>query len=207
MSRPRFYERLTDELDGIRRDGLWTHERLIRSPQGGEVEIRTATYDGTKLYVHVPEHETGLREHLEQLIAEDPAQVFHIFLESHGRKATLKQVREEMVPDVLEKTAWSRWWGRAKKALLKDPEIRIGKGSSPLFELRDTAKSIEEEVAERMRACASGIEKCAVAREYLRTLDLTPQLAAAIGEVLDETLAGEEGTTPSRLALLYLKAD
>ena len=40
--------------------------------------------------------------------------------------------------------------------------IRIGKGSSPLLELRDEAKSIETEVAEKMRARESGIEKCAV---------------------------------------------
>ncbi|MHC4818108.1 MAG: hypothetical protein ACYTF8_08645, partial [Planctomycetota bacterium] len=146
------------------------------------------------------------REELDQLIKDEPARVFHLFLESYGRKATLKQVREELVPDVLDKNAWSKWWNRAKRALLKDPQIRIGKGSSPLLELRDQAKSIEQEVVDRMQARASGTEKVVVAREYLRTLGLTPALAEAVGGEVATALTQEEGL-PARVALLYLQTD
>ncbi|MHC4548497.1 MAG: GreA/GreB family elongation factor [Planctomycetota bacterium] len=172
---------------------------------------RIGIINATKILERLPDDHIGVykyyrREELGTLIKEEPARVFHLFLESHGGKATLKQVREELVPEVLNKIDWSKWWGRAKKALLKDPEIRIGKGSSPLLELREEAKTIEQEVADRMAERATGTERVAVAREYLRTLDLTPQLAQAIGTQLADTLKGEESPS-GRLALLYLQAD
>jgi transcription elongation factor GreA len=185
-------------------------ERMVvdfqRKP-GHQIGILNAT----KILERLPDDHIGVfkyyrREELDQLIQDEPARVFHLFLESYGRKATLKQVREELVPEVLDKAAWSKWWNRAKRALLKDPKIRIGKGSSPLLELRDKAKSIEQEVVDRMQARATGTEKVVVAREYLRTLGLTPQLAEAVGAEVATGLTKEEGL-PARLALLYLQAD
>jgi len=185
-------------------------ERMVvdfqRKP-GHQIGILNAT----KILERLPDDHIGVfkyyrREELDQLIKDEPARVFHLFLESYGRKATLKQVREELVPEVLDKTTWSKWWNRAKRALLKDPKIKIGKGSSPLLELRDKAKSIEQEVVDRMQAHATGTEKVVVAREYLRTLGLTPQLAEAVGAEVATGLTKEEGL-PARLALLYLQAD
>jgi len=173
---------------------------------------RIGILNATKILERLPEDHFGVykhyrREELDELIKEKPAQVFHIFLNSSGGKATLKQVREEIVPDVLDKSTWSRWWSKAKRALLKDPKIKIGKGSSPQLEMRDEAKPIETEVAEKMRARASGLEKVKVAREYLRTLDLTPELAAAVGSEVDAALGEENGEDSARLALYYLKTD
>jgi transcription elongation factor GreA len=185
-------------------------ERMVvdfqRKP-GHQIGILNAT----KILERLPNDHIGVfkyyrRDELDQLIQDSPARVFHLFLESYGRKATLKQVREELVPEVLDKGAWSKWWNRAKRALLKDPQIRIGKGSSPLLELRDKAKSIEQEVVDRMQARASGTGKVVVAREYLRTLGHTPQLDEAIGVEVASALTQEEGL-PARLALLYLQAD
>ena len=39
MSRTDFYQQLSSTLDGIRSDGLWKAERLIVSPQSGEVQV------------------------------------------------------------------------------------------------------------------------------------------------------------------------
>ncbi|MHC4957321.1 MAG: transcription elongation factor GreA [Planctomycetota bacterium] len=168
----------------------------------------------TKILQRLPEDHIGVykhfrREELEALIQENPSEVFRIYMRSHGGKATLKQVREELVPDVIDKPDWSRWWTKAKRALLKDPQVRVGKGSSPLLELRDTEKAIESEVVEKMQAHTSGLDKASVAREYLRTLDLTPELAAGISEEIERNLAkgDDSGGLSSRLALLYLKAD
>ncbi|MDH3591166.1 MAG: transcription elongation factor GreA, partial [Planctomycetota bacterium] len=126
---------------------------------------------------------------------------------SHGGKAPLKAVREELVEDVVDKKTWSKWWTRAKKALLKDPKIRIGKGSSPLLEVRDEAKSIEQEVAEKMTAQTEGIAQVAIGREYLRTLGLTDSLVASIRPVIQASLAKYEDDPSQRLALLYLQVD
>ncbi|MGH7162466.1 MAG: transcription elongation factor GreA, partial [Planctomycetota bacterium] len=173
---------------------------------------RIGILQGTKIIErlgndHFGVYQTYRRDELLELIREDPARVFRIYLESHGRQAQLKNVREGLVPSVMSKTEWSRWWGRAKKALLKDPEIRVGKGSSPLLELRAQAKAVETEIGERMHARGDGLEKCAVAREYLRTLDLTPPIAEAVSKEVDAALAAEPRPGSARVALLLLKAD
>ena len=200
--------------------GGWGHGEVVEFDAGEEQMVvdfekrrghRISLLSATKILQRLPNDHIGVyknfrRPELDKLIKEDPARVFHIFLRSHGGKATLKQVREELVTDVLEKPEWTRWWGKAKKALLKDPEVRVGKGSSPLLELRDKAKPIEQEVVEKMQAHTGGLAAVAVAREYLRTLDLTPQLAEAVGGEVTKRLEAEDGASP-RTALLYLRAD
>ena len=39
MSRGRFYQRLSDEIDGLRTDGLYKTERTLLSPQGGTITV------------------------------------------------------------------------------------------------------------------------------------------------------------------------
>jgi transcription elongation factor GreA len=174
---------------------------------GHQIGIQSAT----KILERLSDDHIGVYKHyrmdeLKQLMDADPAKVFRIFLRSHGGKTTLKQVREAFVPDVLDKNAWSRWWTRAKKEILKDPEIEVGKGSAPPIELRERALTVENEVVNRMKARASATEKVAAAREFLRSLDLTPSLAAAIGAEVDAALP-KTTQPPARIALLYLKAD
>ncbi len=166
----------------------------------------------TKILQRLAPDHFGVFQHyrpdeLKEIIATDPARVFRIYLASYGRQAPLKNIREALAPAVLTKAEWSRFWGKAKKAILKDPRLKVGKGASPVVELREKAMSVEEEVAEKMEARETGIEKCAVAREYLRTLDLTPPLAAAIGGLVDRAIAKGPGSPSTKLALLYLKAD
>jgi len=173
---------------------------------------RMTIVNATKILERLPAEHIGIykyfrREELDELIATDPAKVFHIFLASHGREATLKQVREAFVPEVMDKTAWSRWWTKSKKELLKDPAVRIGKGSSPRLELRAEEKTIEQEVVDRMQARIHGHEKCSLAREYLRALDMTDALAEAVGGEVDRSLDGADEPSADRLALLYLKSD
>jgi transcription elongation factor GreA len=174
---------------------------------GHQIGIQNAT----KILERLPDEHIGVYKHyrrdeLTRMMETEPAKVFRIFLASHGGKTTLKQVREEFVPDLLQKNDWSKWWTRAKKALLADPEIRVGKGSTPPLELRDRARTVEQEVVERMQARADVKEKISAAREYLRSLDLTPAMAAAIGGETDAALRTAEAPA-DRLALLYLKAD
>jgi len=174
---------------------------------GHQIGIQSAT----RILERLSDDHIGVYKHyrlaeLKELMGKDPAKVFRIFLRSHGGKGTLKLIREELVPDVLSKTEWSRFWTRAKKEILKDPEIKVGKGSTPAIELRARALTIEDEVAERMRARTSAAEKVAAAREFLRSLDLTPSLGAAIEGEVDAALP--RATAPAdRLGLLYLKAD
>lgn len=179
----------------------------FQKKKGHQIGISSATKILERLPAeHIGVYLTYRRDELAKIIQEQPAQVFRIYLQDHGGKAPLKDIRESIVPAMMTKEEWSRWWGRAKKALLTDPSITIGKGASPMVELRVHAKSIETEIAEAMGAQASAIRKVAVAREYLRTVDLTPEIAAAVGAAVDRCLASEKGSS-ARLALLLLKSE
>jgi len=167
--------------------------------------------EATKFFERLADGHFGVytafrQEELKKIIETEPARVFRIYLESYGRKAQLKEIREAIVPATLSREEWSRWWGRAKKALLSDPSITVGKGASPLIELRERAKALDQEIAEKMRAAAGTLAKCAVAREYLRSVDLTPEIAAAVSKEVEAALASESGGS-ARVALLLLKSD
>lgn len=161
---------------------------------------------------HIGVYKHYRRDELLEIIKENPAQVFHLYLNSYGGSSKLKNVREELVSDnpadaVMSKTDWSKWWTKAKKALLTDPQIKIGKGSTPLIELREEALTIEQEVAEKMLEEVNGIRQVAVGREYLRTLGVSDTLVATIRPVAQETLLRYEEAHPERVALLYFIAD
>lgn len=59
MSRNDFYESISTTLDGIRADGLWKHERLIESPQGGVVSVA----DGAQVMNLCANNYLGLADH------------------------------------------------------------------------------------------------------------------------------------------------
>jgi len=201
--------------------GGWGHGRVVEfDPEQEQLTVdfqrrkghRIGIVPATRILERLADDHFGVYTHyrldeLRAMIQDDPSRVFRVYLESHAGRAPLKNVREALVPAVMTKDEWSRWWTRAKREILKDPRIKMGKGASPLLEIREKALNVEDEVAEKMAGRASALEKSAVAREYLRTLELSPALAAAVAGEVEKALATETGPTPGRLALLYLKAD
>jgi len=48
-----------------------------------------------------------------------------------GGDAPLRHVKDTLVPDVVDKTAWAAWWKEAKKLATIDPAWTVGPGNDP----------------------------------------------------------------------------
>lgn len=71
----------------------------------------------------------GIKEQLKK----DPAAVVRNVLESLGGSATLTQISQMMIGDLLNEAEWKRWWSSTTKALKKDGFFHIpGKKTEPI---------------------------------------------------------------------------
>ncbi|MBX3469044.1 MAG: GreA/GreB family elongation factor [Planctomycetes bacterium] len=148
------------------------------------------------------------KDRVRRLAEEDPLKLLKSALESSGGKLQARDLREKLT-DILDKGAWTKFWGRAKKAAKDDPRLEIGPAPRSIISLREAPVSRDEEVAQTLKRLRGFAEVLETARRELvelwrdeRVADLPPWLA----EVL-ETLKknhGKTGTPEQRACRLEL---
>ncbi|HPK63158.1 MAG TPA: transcription elongation factor GreA, partial [Spirochaetota bacterium] len=72
------------------------------------------------------------KDRLKSKIKEDIPWGLKILINSYDNKATMKNFKEELVPDILKLSEWNTWWNNAKKILKTDPKF------GAIDELKDT---------------------------------------------------------------------
>lgn len=72
-----------------------------------------------------------------------PAWMLNILLDSHGGKSSLKQMKKELVPEVLNDAQWSTWSKQAKDLLMNDPHYGVSPDDDSYI-LRETPITYEE---------------------------------------------------------------
>ncbi len=139
---------------------------------------------------------------LRQMAALHHLDLIRLVLQSYDGKATLDQIQQVLVPDVIADD-WKKWWEVAKRELKKDGHFQLSaKKTDPIiFQAREI--SLQDRLFEDFRASKGLKAKVAVAQELLRNLaDLSDQNAAAT-EVVDTLNADiiSHQRTQSSLAL------
>ena len=139
---------------------------------------------------------------LRQMAALHHLDLIRLVLQSYDGKATLDQIQQVLVPDVIADD-WKKWWEVAKRELKKDGHFQLSaKKTDPIiFQAREI--SLQDRLFEDFRASKGLKAKVAVAQELLRNLaDLNDQNAAA-AEVVDTLNADiiSHQRTQSSLAL------
>lgn len=138
-------------------------------------------------------------QRLERLRDDVPGDLVKIVLKSRpDRRATLMQVKAELLGSVVPEKSWTRFWSKAKAALLHDPMVEISEEARPVLSLRAQAVRYAEEVKAKIaRAPAIG-EAAAVARQLLRAgagkaaaSRVEPADLEAVAQSLFERLARE----------------
>lgn len=139
---------------------------------------------------------------LRQMAALNHLDLIKLVLQSYGGKATLDQIQQVLVPDIITDD-WKKWWEVAKRELKKDGHFQVPlKKSDPLvFQSKEI--SLQDRLMEEFRAAKGLKAKLVVANEILRSLnDLTDKRAAAseVLDVLNADIASHQ-RTQSALAL------
>jgi transcription elongation GreA/GreB family factor len=132
---------------------------------------------------HVLARKAGDLEGLRQMAATHHLELVRLVLNSYGGKATVDQIQQVLVPDVI-RDDWKKWWEAAKRELKKDGHFLVPlKKSEPiLFQVKEV--SLQDRLMGEFRAAKGLKARIAVAGEVLKCAHDLADKAAAATEII-----------------------
>ncbi len=128
---------------------------------------------------HILARKTSDLEGLQQMAATQHLELVKLILNSFGGKATVDQIQQVLVPDVI-RDDWKKWWEAAKRELKKDGHFQVPlKKTEPIiYQAKEV--SLQDRLMAEFRAAKGLKARLAVAGELLRNAhDLADKKAAA----------------------------
>jgi transcription elongation factor GreA-like protein/transcription elongation GreA/GreB family factor len=136
---------------------------------------------------------------LRQMAALNHLDLIKLVLQSFGNRATLDQIQQVLVPDVI-KDDWKKWWEAAKRELKKDGHFLIpAKKSDPIvFQAKEV--SLQNRLMGEFRGAKGLKARSSVAHEMLKSYsDLSdgPAVAKEVITALNAEILTHQRTQPS----------
>src|ERR1041384_87917 len=115
---------------------------------------------------HILARKAADLENLRQLAATNHLELVKLVLNSYGGKATLDQIQQVLVPDVI-RDDWKKWWEAAKRELKKDGhfQVPIKKTEPIIYQVKEI--SLQDRLLEEFRAAKGLKARLVVAGELL----------------------------------------
>ena len=116
---------------------------------------------------HILARKASDLEALRQMAATQHLELVKLVLNSYGGKATVDQIQQVLVPDVI-RDDWKKWWEAAKRELKKDGHFQVPlKKTEPIiYQAKEV--SLQDRLMEEFRAAKGLKARIAVASELLR---------------------------------------
>jgi transcription elongation factor GreA len=111
------------------------------------------------------------KEELEEKIDTDLVWALKMLIKSFNNSANMKQIKAELVPDILTAGKWSRWSTEARKILKTDPSFGNDPEKPDQFILREKPISFEEKVFNRFKADKDFFSRVKTLEEFLENAD------------------------------------
>jgi transcription elongation GreA/GreB family factor len=137
-------------------------------------------------------------ERLKQLAATNHLELVTLVLKSFGGRATLDQIQQALVPDVISED-WKKWWEAARHELKKDGHFQIPAKKSDPIVYQAAEVSLHDQLIETFRSAKGLKARLAVTTEAARSVeDLTgvESLAAEMITTLNKEIASHQRTKP-----------
>src|SRR5437870_3429761 len=122
---------------------------------------------------HVLARKAADLEGLRQMAATNHLELVKLVLNSYGGKATVDQIQQVLVPDVI-RDDWKKWWEAAKRELKKDGHFQVPiKKSEPIvYQAKEVA--LQERLLAEFLAAKGLMARITVAGELVKSeADLT----------------------------------
>ena len=128
---------------------------------------------------HILARKASDLEELRQMAATHHLELVKLVLNSYGGKATVDQIQQALVPEVIG-SDWKKWWEVARRELKKDGHFQVPlKKTDPII-YQTKEVSLQERLMEGFRTAKGLKARIVVASELLRNAhDLTDKGAAA----------------------------
>ncbi len=147
---------------------------------------------------------------LRQMAATNPVGLIQLVLKSYGGKATLEQIQQVLVPDVIGED-WKKWWETTKRQLKQDGHFYIPLKKTEPIQYQEQETTLQERLVEEFRAAKGLKARINVAAELLRNAhELTdfPAAAAEVIRTLNAEIATHQRTQPAvALEAIFLRDD
>ena len=136
---------------------------------------------------------------LRQMAALHHIDLIKLVLKSFGGQATVEQIQQILVPDVIADD-WKKWWEVAKREMKKDGHFQMPtKKSEPLL-FQAEGVSLKDRFTDDLKAAKGLKAKIQVAAEFLKNLPDIPDPAPTAGsilEALNADIASHQRTQPA----------
>jgi transcription elongation GreA/GreB family factor len=148
---------------------------------------------------HVLARKASDLEGLRQLAATSHLELVKLVLNSFGGKATVDQIHQVLVPEVI-RDDWKKWWEAAKRELKKDGhfQVPLKKTEPVVYQAKEI--SLQDRLMSEFRAAKGLKARILVASElHKNAADLTDKQAAAkeIISALNAELTSYQRTQPA----------
>jgi transcription elongation GreA/GreB family factor len=141
---------------------------------------------------HILARKASDLEGLRQMAATNHLELVKLVLNSYGGKATLDQIQQVLVPDVI-RDDWKKWWEAAKRELKKDGHFQVPLKKTEPIVYQAKEVSLQDRLLEEFRAAKGLKARILIASELLKNAhDLANKEAAA-----QEVLAAINSEIPS----------
>src|SRR5262245_59180081 len=100
---------------------------------------------------HILARKVADLEGLRQMAALQHLDLIKLVLQSYGGKATIEQIQQVLVPDVITED-WKKWWEVAKREMKKDGHFIIPTKKSECVSYQDQEISLQDRLLDEFRA-------------------------------------------------------
>jgi transcription elongation GreA/GreB family factor len=148
---------------------------------------------------HILARKAADLEALRQMAATNHLELVKLVLNSYGGKATLDQIQQVLVPDVI-RDDWKKWWEAAKRELKKDGHFQVPLKKTEPIVYQTKEVSLQNRLMEEFRAAKGLKARIVVAGELLKSAhDLTDKQSAAteIIAALNNEIPSYQRTQPA----------
>src|SRR5947207_11646879 len=148
---------------------------------------------------HILARKASDLEALRQLAATNHLELVKVVLNSYGGRATVDQIQQVLVPDVI-RDDWKKWWEAAKRELKKDGHFQVPlKKTEPIvYQVQEV--SLQQRLLEEFRAAKGLKARITVAGELLKNAhDLADKEGAAkeVIAALNSEISSYQRTQPA----------
>lgn len=155
---------------------------------------------------HILLWKTQRADELKNLLDHEPLQLIELIMRSKDiEDISSKELKEVIVPELLTDKEWTRWWLVAKKAMESSNTIVPSVLKRNVIELRDTERSVVEELISRFKKTTSFENKVSVAMNFInRGGDINAEMSKAIKDYFIEILNSSHESAEKKLTSYLL---
>ncbi|MCG8571252.1 MAG: transcription elongation factor GreA [Spirochaetes bacterium] len=108
---------------------------------------------------------------LKEKVKSDVKWALKVLINSFENKASMKNFKEELCPDILTNSEWNSWWTKAKKLLKTDPLFGSLDENNDIYELRDKPLTFEEKIYNSFKAAKDFNQRFNLIIDYIENTD------------------------------------